>query len=134
FGVQYQNWFHESSLVKNGALERGIGKLQQAGYLYEKDGATWFRATQFGDEKDRVVIRKNGQPTYFATDIAYHLNKFERGFERVIDIFGSDHHGYAPRIKAVLQAASISPEKIKVLLVQFAILYRGKAKVSMSTR
>lgn len=134
FGVQFQTWFHESSLWQNGALERGIAILDGKGALYKKDNAIWFRATDYGDEKDRVVVRENGTPTYFASDIAYHLNKFERGFDRAIDIFGADHHGYAPRIKAFLKATDNDPSKLLVLLVQFAVLYRGKEKVQMSTR
>lgn len=134
FGVTFQNWFHESSLIKDGALQRTLDKLKQTKHLYEKDGALWFRATDFGDEKDRVVIRENGQPTYFATDMAYHFNKFERNFDQLVDIFGSDHHGYAPRVKAFLQAVNFPVNKLIILLVQFAILYRGKEKISMSTR
>lgn len=134
FGVEFDSWFHESTLFDSGALQRGIDKLQQAGYLYEKNGAIWFKSSEFGDEKDRVVIRENKTPTYFASDIAYHLNKFERGFSRAIDIFGSDHHGYAPRVRAFLKAVDIDPQRLCVLLVQFAILYRGKERVSMSTR
>lgn len=134
FGVEYQAWFHESTLVTDGALKRSIEQLRAGGHLYEQDGALWFRATEFGDEKDRVVIRENGQPTYFAADIAYHLSKYERGFSRIIDIFGADHHGYAPRIKAFLRALGLPIDRLSVLLVQFAILYRGKEKVQMSTR
>ncbi|MGB6976025.1 MAG: arginine--tRNA ligase [Gammaproteobacteria bacterium] len=134
FGVAFQEWFSESQLVTNGTLRRDIDRLRQAGYLYEKEGALWFAAMQFGDEKDRVVVRKNGQSTYFASDIAYHLNKFERGFDRVIDIMGADHHGYAPRINAFLKALGMPTDKFIVLLVQFASLYRGKEKVQMSTR
>jgi arginyl-tRNA synthetase len=134
FGVTYQQWFSENQLLTDGSLLRDIEKLRQAGYIYEKEGAVWFTATQFGDEKDRVIIRKNGQPTYFASDIAYHLSKFERGFDHIIDIMGSDHHGYAPRIKALLKALGLPGDKLTVLLVQFAVLYRGKEKVPMSTR
>jgi len=103
-------------------------------YIYEKDGALWFKSTDFGDEKDRVVIRDNGQGTYFASDIAYHLNKFERGFERIIDVWGADHHGYIARVKAALQALGKTPDQLDILLVQFANLYRGGEKVPMSTR
>lgn len=134
FGVHFQTWFHESSLFKTGALERGIALLEEKNQLYKKDNAVWFKATSFGDEKDRVVIRENGTPTYFASDIAYHFNKFERGFNRAIDVFGADHHGYAPRVKAFLQAVGLDPNNLLVLLVQFAILYRGHEKVQMSTR
>jgi arginyl-tRNA synthetase len=134
FGINFQRWFSESSLVPNGNIVRGINLLKEKGYLYQQDGAWWFRATTLGDEKDRVVIRKNGQTTYFASDIAYHLNKYERGYDQIIDILGADHHGYAPRIKAFLQALDLDSDKFKVLLVQFAVLYRNKQKVSMSTR
>lgn len=134
FGVTFQNWFSEKSLEDNGDIARGIEKLKNAGSIYEREGATWFQATSYGDEKDRVVRRENGQTTYFASDVGYHLNKYARGFDIALDIFGADHHGYAPRIKAFLKAAGEDETKLHVLLVQFAILYRGKQKVSMSTR
>jgi len=134
FGVTYQHWFHESELVKSGMIEHGIEKLKAAGYMYESQGALWFQATKFGDEEDRVVIRANGLPTYFASDIAYHLHKYEQGFSIIIDVFGADHHGYLPRVKAFLQALDKNPDQFEVLLVQFAILYRGKVRVPMSTR
>jgi arginyl-tRNA synthetase len=134
FGVEYQEWFSEKSLTESGAVNQAIEKLRKSGYLYEKDGAWWFRSTDFGDEKDRVVIRDNGQITYFASDIAYHMQKLERGFDRVIDIWGADHHGYVPRVKAALKAMGEDDSKLDVLLVQFAILYRSGAKVQMSTR
>lgn len=134
FGVTYQDWFSEKSLVESGAVSKAIDKLREAGHLYENDGAWWFRSTDFGDEKDRVVIRENGQMTYFASDIAYHLQKLERGFDRVIDVWGADHHGYVPRVKAALTAMGEEPKKLDVLLVQFAVLYRSGEKVQMSTR
>jgi len=134
FGVDYDEWFSERSLTERGAVEQAIERLRAAGYLYERDGALWFRSGDFGDEKDRVVARDNGQPTYFASDIAYHLDKLERGFERVIDIWGADHHGYVPRVKAALSALGNNPDNLDVLLVQFAILYRGGERVQMSTR
>lgn len=134
FGVWYDEWFFESRLVKERRVEAVLAKLRAAGYLYEKDGAVWFASSRFGDEKDRVVVRENGLYTYFATDIAYHLDKFERGFDRTIDIWGADHHGYVPRLKAAMQALGFDSEKLEVRLVQFAVLYRGKEKVSMSTR
>ncbi|WP_297526723.1 arginine--tRNA ligase [Thiohalobacter sp.] len=134
FGVEYQEWFSERSLTESGDVQKAIDRLQAAGHLYEKEGALWFRSTDFGDEKDRVVVRDNGQTTYFASDIAYHMNKLERGYERVIDVWGADHHGYVPRVKAALQALGDDPSKLDVLLVQFAILYRGGEKVQMSTR
>lgn len=134
FGVVYDEWFSERSLTSTGAVQRAVERLREAGHLYEQDGALWFRSSEFGDEKDRVVIRENGQPTYFASDIAYHMDKMERGFTRVIDVWGADHHGYVPRIKAALAALGDDPTRLDVLLVQFAILYRGGEKVQMSTR
>ena len=134
FGVHYDDWFSERSLTESGMVERAVQRLEQAGYTYEKNGATWFRSTDFGDEKDRVVVRENGQSTYFASDIAYHMNKLERGYDRVIDVWGADHHGYVPRVKAALQALGDDADRLDVLLVQFAVLYRGGEKVQMSTR
>jgi arginyl-tRNA synthetase len=134
FGVHYQQWYSEKSLVESGAVNKCIDRLRESGHLYEKDGAWWFRSTDFGDEKDRVVVRDNGQTTYFASDIAYHLDKVERGFDKVIDIWGADHHGYVPRVKAALAALGVDPGRLDVLLVQFANLYRGGEKVQMSTR
>jgi arginyl-tRNA synthetase len=134
FGVAYDEWYSERTLAESGAVNRTINRLRDAGYVYEQDGALWFRSSAFGDEKDRVVQRENGQTTYFASDIAYHLEKFERGFDRVIDVWGADHHGYVPRVKAALQAMGENPDKLDVLLVQFAILYRNGERVQMSTR
>ena len=134
FGVVYDEWFSERSLTENHAVESCIERLKNSGHTYEKDGALWFRSTDYGDEKDRVVIRENGQSTYFASDIAYHANKLERGYDRVIDIWGADHHGYVPRVKAALKALGDDPERLDVLLVQFAILYRHGEKAQMSTR
>ena len=134
FGVCYDEWFSERSLTENGSVERAIQRLRDSGHAYEKDGALWFRSTEFGDEKDRVVVRDNGQNTYFASDIAYHMNKLERGYDRVIDVWGADHHGYVPRVKAALRVLGDDPDKLDVLLVQFAVLYRGGEKVQMSTR
>ncbi len=134
FGVDYDQWFSERSLIERGAVDQAIERLRAAGHLYERDGALWFRSSDFGDEKDRVVARDNGQTIYFASDIAYHLDKLERGFERVIDIWGADHHGYVPRVKAALSALGNDPDKLDVLLVQFAILYRGGERAQMSTR
>ena len=134
FGVHYDEWFSERSLTDSGSVENAIQRLKGSGYIYEDKGALWFRSTDFGDEKDRVVVRDNGQMTYFASDIAYHMNKLERGYDRVIDIWGADHHGYVPRVKAALTALGDDAEKLDVLLVQFAVLYRGGEKVQMSTR
>ncbi len=134
FGVVYEEWFSERSLQESGTVDAVIERLRDGGHLYQDNGAWWFRSSAFGDEKDRVVIRENGQRTYFAADIAYHADKFERGFDRVIDIWGADHHGYVPRIKAALLALGHDAGRLDVLLVQFAILYRGGEKVQMSTR
>jgi len=134
FGVDYQEWYSERSLMESGAVNRAIERLREAGHVYELAGALWFRSTDFGDEKDRVVVRDNGQSTYFASDIAYHMDKLERGFDRVIDVWGADHHGYVPRVKAALTALGDDVSKLEVLLVQFAILYRGGEKAQMSTR
>jgi len=134
FGVDYQVWFSERSLTQSGDVERALEQLEARGHLYEQDGNLWFRSTEFGDDKDRVVRRANGQTTYFASDIAYHMNKFERGFDRVINVWGADHHGYVTRVKAAIQALGHDPEKLVVKLVQFAILYRGEERVQMSTR
>ena len=134
FGVVYDEWYSERALVETGAADRAVERLRKSGHAYEKDGALWFRSTDYGDEKDRVLVRENGQKTYFAHDIAYHMDKLERGFDRVIDIWGADHHGYVPRVKAALAALGLDPAKLDVLLVQFAILYRGGEKAQMSTR
>ncbi|MBA1331848.1 arginine--tRNA ligase, partial [Candidatus Endoriftia persephone str. Guaymas] len=134
FGVNYDEWYSERSLTESGAVNKAIERLRGSGHVYEKNGALWFKSTDYGDEKDRVVVRDNGQTTYFASDIAYHMDKLERGFERVIDIWGADHHGYVPRVKAAMQAVGNDPSKLDVLLVQFAILYRGGEKAQMSTR
>lgn len=134
FGVEYQEWFSERSLMDDGSVEKALKLLREGGHLYEKDGALWFASSRLGDEKDRVVVRENGQFTYFASDIAYHMNKLDRGFDRIIDIWGADHHGYIPRVRAAIQALGADEAKLKVLLVQFATLYRGEEKVQMSTR
>jgi arginyl-tRNA synthetase len=134
FGVTFDSWFSEQSLFDSGLVERVIDRLEKSGHLYVKEGAKWFRSTEFGDEKDRVVQRENGQYTYFASDIAYHLNKYERGFDRVINVWGADHHGYIARVKGALQALGLDPEKLTIALVQFAVLYRDGKKASMSTR
>ncbi|TXK96369.1 arginine--tRNA ligase [Methylococcaceae bacterium CS1] len=134
FGVDYQQWFSERQLMDDGSIDQALTRLREAGHLYEKEGATWFASSQLGDEKDRVVIRENGQSTYFASDIAYHMNKLDRGFDQIINIWGADHHGYIPRVKAAMQALGADTDKLKVLLVQFAVLYRGGEQVQMSTR
>ncbi len=132
FGVEFDTWFYEHDLVDSKAVDQVINRLGE--HIYEKGGARWFSAKKFHDEKDRVVIRENGQPTYFALDTAYHLNKLERGFGRIIDVWGADHHGYVPRLKAAIAAMGEGPDKLDVLLIQFVSLYRGGKKVQMSTR
>jgi arginyl-tRNA synthetase len=134
FGVDYDCWFSEQSLLDSGAINKGIQALKDGGYTYEKGGALWFSATAFGDEKDRVLVRSNGQTTYFASDVAYHWNKYDRGFTRVIDIFGADHHGYITRITSAVKALGHDENALNILLVQFAILYRAGERVQMSTR
>ena len=134
FGVHFDHWFSERSLHEAGMVERAVRSLEARGHVYVQDGARWFRSSSFGDEKDRVLQRENGQYTYFASDIAYHLNKFERGFDVIIDVWGADHHGYVPRVKGAIEALGLNPARLTVALVQFAVLYRGGEKVPMSTR
>ncbi len=134
FGITYDNWFSERTLLNTNQINECVQQLQSHGYIYEQDGAQWFRSSELGDEKDRVIIRANSQSTYFASDIAYHKNKLDRNYNKIIDIWGADHHGYIARVKAALKAMDEDPEKLEILLVQFASLYRGKEKVQMSTR
>jgi len=134
FGVQFDEWFSERSLTDSGDVAEALKVLADNNVTYEKGGAIWFRATDYGDEKDRVVVRDNGRTTYFASDIAYHLNKCNRGFDKLIDIWGSDHHGYVPRVRAGMEAMQQPADKLEVDLVQFVVLYRGGEKAQMSTR
>ncbi|NMG03470.1 arginine--tRNA ligase [Azoarcus taiwanensis] len=134
FGVVFDKWFSEKSLFDTGLVERAVAELEKRGHVYTQDGAKWFRSTGFGDEKDRVVQRENGIYTYFASDIAYHLNKYERGFDRIIDVWGADHHGYIPRVRGAIEALDLPADRFEVALVQFAVLYRNGQKASMSTR
>ncbi len=134
FGVHFDEWFSEQSLFDNGLVARAIETLKTNDHLYRQDGAWWFRSTAFGDEKDRVVLRDNGLYTYFASDIAYHLNKFERGFDRIVNVWGADHHGYIPRVTGALKALGLDSSRLTVALVQFAVLYRNGQKAAMSTR
>jgi len=134
FGVEFDRWFSERSLSDEGLIEQAITRLQDNGHVYLEDGALWFRSTDFGDEKDRVVKRENGQTTYFASDIAYHMNKFDRGFGKVINIWGADHHGYIARVKASLSALGYQADDLEIQLVQFANLFENGEKISMSTR
>ncbi len=134
FGVNFDCWYSEQSLSNSGAIQQAIERLTATGHMYKKGGAIWFRSTEFGDDKDRVVIRDNGQTTYFASDIAYHMEKLDRGFDRIIDVLGADHHGYTTRVKASMKALGADTSQIDIPLVQFAILYRGGERVQMSTR
>jgi arginyl-tRNA synthetase len=134
FGVHFDVWFSEKALYDTGLVARCVDLLEKKGHLYVQNGAKWFKSTAFGDEKDRVVQRENGLYTYFASDIAYHLNKFERGFDKVINIWGADHHGYIPRVSGAVRALDLDADKLQVALVQFAVLYRNGQKASMSTR
>jgi len=134
FGVHFDHWFSEKSLFDTGLVEKAVATLERHGHVYGQDGAKWFRSTAFGDEKDRVVQRENGLYTYFASDIAYHLNKYERSFDRIVDIWGADHHGYIPRVKGAVKALGLDENRLEVALVQFAVLYRDGQKTSMSTR
>lgn len=134
FGVTFDSWFSEDSMLKDNKLEKVLEQLDKAGALYNKDGALWFHSQNYGDSKDRVVRRANGEYTYFATDIAYHIDKFERGFDHAINLFGSDHHGYIARLKAAITALGHDPQRLEICIIQFANLMRGKEKISMSTR
>ncbi len=134
FGVDFDVWYSEAGLTDNGHVDEAIALLGERGWLYEEGGARWFRSADLGDEKNRVVVRENGLKTYFASDIAYHLDKFQRGFEEVIDVWGADHHGYVPRVKAALSALGQDPQRLSIELVQFASLVRSGEKVAMSTR
>jgi len=134
FNVEYENWFSESQLATSGNIETAIQRLTEAGHMYEDEGAKWFKATAFEDEKDRVVVRENGQTTYFASDIAYFLNKIERGFSKAIYVWGADHHGYVARLRSVAMGLGEDPDVLEIPLVQFAHLFRAGEKVQMSTR
>ena len=134
FGVQFDAWSYQSRVASDAQVGKTLSYLEEKGFLYEKDGALWFRSTQFGDDKDRVLRKSDGAYTYFAPDIAYHQDKFSRGFDKVVNIWGPDHHGYIPRISAAVEALGRPPETLKVLIVQLATLYRDGQPVSMSTR
>ncbi len=134
FGIPFDCWFSEESLYTQGLVDELIREMRDRGLFYQEEGALWFKSSAFGDEKDRVVVRSNGAKTYFASDITYHLQKFDRGFDRVIDIWGADHHGYVPRIKAALKSRQIDPERLTVVLVQLVNLLREGKPVAMSTR
>lgn len=134
FGVEFDVWFSEKSLYDNQLVDTAINWLRDKDYVYDKDGATWLKSSSFNDEKDRVIVKQSGEKTYFCSDIAYHKNKIDRGYELIVDLWGADHHGYVPRMTSVLQAMGINKDIFKVMLIQFVSLKRGGEKVSMSTR
>ena len=139
FGVDHNKWFSESSLYESEShdlskVDQSIDELSSKGFVYEKEGAIWFKSSELGDDKDRVLKRGNGEFTYFASDVAYHLDKYDRGYDRIINIWGSDHHGYLPRVKAAMEASEKNVEKLEVVFIQFANLIRAGKKVTMSTR
>ena len=139
FGVNHNSWFSESSLYAEDRnsefrVKKSIEELKAGGFVYEKDNAIWFKSSKFNDDKDRVLKRGSGDFTYFASDVAYHIDKYERGYEKILNIWGSDHHGYLPRVKAALEACNKDRDKLEVVFVQFASLVRSGKKVSMSTR
>jgi arginyl-tRNA synthetase len=134
FGVEYDVWFSEQSLHDSGELEKTIAELKEKDYVYEKEGALWFKSTLFGDEKDEVLVRSNGIPTYFAADIAYHKNKFERGFDWVINVWGADHHGHVNRMKGSVEALGYHKDQLHVIIMQLVRLFRGGEIVRMSKR
>jgi len=134
FGVRHDHWFSEQSLFDEEKVSSAIKEMQEKGLIYEQEGALWFRTTDFGDDKDRVVVRSNGVTTYFASDIAYHRDKFARGFDWVIDVWGADHHGYVPRLKGIVQGLGRNPDDLKIILVQLVSLLRDGVPVAMSTR
>jgi arginyl-tRNA synthetase len=134
FGVEFDQWYSERELVRSGAIERALAALEVRGALYRKDGALWFRASQYGDDEDRVLVRANGQQTYFAPDIAYHLQKRERGFARLIDVLGADHHGYVARVRGALVAMGEPGDSLEACLMQFVSLFRAGQKIAMGKR
>ena len=139
FGVEHNFWFSESSLYdikenQTNQVDLAIEDLKSRGFVYEKEDALWFKSSEFGDDKDRVLKRGNGEYTYFASDVAYHSKKYDRGYDRVINIWGSDHHGYTPRVQAAMEATNRDPEKLEIVYIQFANLLRAGKKVTMSTR
>jgi arginyl-tRNA synthetase len=134
FGVEFDCWYSEQSLFDSGKVDAVIEDFRKKKFIYEKDGALWFKTTNYGDEKDRVVVRNNGQKTYFASDIAYHQDKFDRGFERLIDVWGADHHGYVSRVAGSIEASGRRRDQFHVILVHLVNLLRGGTPIAMSTR
>ena len=134
FGVVFDRWYSEREMIDDGAIEQAVDVLEQRQNIYSRGGAKWFNSSTLGDEKDRVVVRENGAPTYFASDIAYHADKYARGYDHLINIWGADHHGYIARVRAALTALGLDESKLEIILVQFAALFRHGEKVAMSTR
>jgi arginyl-tRNA synthetase len=134
FGVEFDRWFSEQSLYESGAVSRALQILRERGYAYEAEGALWLRSTAFGDEKNRVLVRANGMPTYLASDVAYHMDKYERGYDLMINLWGADHHGYIARMKAAVAALGYDPDRLVILIYQLVNLYRGAEPVRMSKR
>jgi arginyl-tRNA synthetase len=134
FGVVFDSWFSEQSLFDDGRVARAIEEMKAKGFIYEHEGALWYKTSEFGDDKDRVVVRSNGVTTYFASDIAYHRDKFSRGFDMVVDVWGADHHGYIPRLKGVVAGIGRNPDDLRIMLVQLVALQRDGVPVAMSTR
>lgn len=132
--VDFDNWFFENSLHENGTVKKTIGLLAERGSTYEKDGAVWFRSEEYGDDKDRVLVRDNGEPTYFSADIAYHADKFKRGFDLLVNVWGTDHHGYVKRLQSALDALGLPSQKLEIIIGQLVALYRGNEQVRMSKR
>lgn len=134
FRVEFDRWFSEQSLYESGVVQQTLNRLRERGYAYESEGALWLRSSAFGDEKDRVLVRANGMPTYLAADVAYHRDKYERGYDLMIDLWGADHHGYVARMKAAMQALGFDPERLVILIYQLVNLFRGTELVRMSKR
>jgi len=134
FGVEFDTWFSETSLYESGKLNAALEFLQEQGKTYQEDGAVWFRASEYGDDKDRVLVKQDGSYTYLMPDIAYHRDKLERGFETLVNVWGADHHGYIPRMRAALQAMGFKPEQLQILVMQMVSLYQDGEKVKMSKR
>jgi arginyl-tRNA synthetase len=134
FGVEFDTWASERALRDAGAVEHALERLREQGHVYEHDGAVWLRTTDFGDDKDRVLIRKDGEPTYFAPDIAYHLDKLERGFDHLINVLGADHHGYVPRMRGALAALGFDPNRFEAPIMQMVNIVEGGERARMSKR
>src|SRR5690606_30308212 len=134
FRVEFDNWFSERSLYRDGKIDEALKVLEEGDYIYEKDGAKWFKSTAFGDDKDRVLDKQDGSYTYLTPDIAYHKDKIDRGFDQLINVWGADHHGYVPRMKAAIQALGYTADKLEVKIIQMVNLFEGGEKVRMSKR